>query len=105
MMYLIGQSRSCRPQGTRSCGTLSRCATALLSSCRAPNGQSQPQNGPRPQNRRAAATDDQRMKTRGAARKYSQLNSVISAFVNVSTLTTESCAFAYQPSQTSVNVR
>ena len=76
-MYLIGQSRSCRPQGTLICGTFSHCATLLVSSCSAPNGQSQPQNGPRPQNSSAAATAAQRMKISGAARKNSQLKSVM----------------------------
>ena len=104
-MYLIGQSRSCRPQGTVICGTLSHCATLLVSSWSAPNGQSQPQKGPRPQNSSAAATAAHRMKISGAARKNSQLKSVISEFVKVRTLTTESCALAYQPSQTSVKVR
>ena len=56
-MYLIGHSRSCRPQGTLYCGTLSAWATLLSSSCSAPNGQSQPQNGPRPQNSSPAAID------------------------------------------------
>ena len=104
-MYLIGHSRSCRSQGTRICGTRKALATVLVSSCSAPNGQSQPQNGPRPQNSSAAATDDHRMKISGAVRKYSQLKPVTSEFEKVSTLTTESCALAYQPSQTSVNRR
>ena len=38
----------------------------------------------------------------GAARKNSQLKPVTSEFVKVRTLTTESWALAYQPSQTSV---
>jgi hypothetical protein len=45
------------------------------------------------------------MNTSGAARKNSQLKSVISELVKVRTLTTESCAFAYQPSQNSVKAR
>src|SRR5262245_50467071 len=105
MMYLIGHSRSCRPHGIRTCGTLSHCARLLRSSCRAPKGQSQPQNGPRPQNNKAAATPDQRMKIRGAARKNVQLKPVTSELMNVSTLTTDSWAFAYHPSQTRVKTR
>src|SRR5688572_39158 len=105
MMYFIGQSRSCRPKGSVICGTFSHCAILLVSSCSAPNGQSQPQKGPRPQNSRPAATAAHRMKTSGAERKNSHLKSVISELVNVRTLTTESCALAYQPSQTSVKSR
>ena len=104
-MYLIGHRRSCRPQGTVICGTLSHCAMLLVNSCSAPNGQSQPQKGPRPQNSSPAATAAHRMKISGAARKNSQLKPVMSEFVKVRTLTTESWAFAYQPSQTSVKAR
>src|SRR6516165_1625120 len=103
--YLTGQSRSCRPQGTVICGTFSHLAAVLLSSCSAPNGQSHPQNGPRPQNNKPAAVADQRMKISGAAKKNSQWNPVTSALVKVTTLTTESCALAYQPSQTSTKPR
>ena len=46
-----------------------------------------------------------RMKISGAARKKSQLKPVTSALMKVRTLTTESCALAYQPSHTSVNSR
>jgi hypothetical protein len=77
----------------------------LVSSCKAPKGQSQPQKGPRPQNSSPAATAAHRMKISGAARKNSQLKSVMSEFVKVRTLTTESWALAYQPSQTRVKVR
>ena len=68
-------------------------------------GKASRRTAPRPQNSSATATDDQRMKISGAVRKYSQLKPVISELVKVSTLTTESCALAYQPSQTSVNSR
>ena len=64
-----GHSRSFSHQGTLICGTLAACATLLVSSCSAPNGQSQPQNGPLPQNSSAAATENQKMKISGAARK------------------------------------
>src|SRR5689334_21409397 len=105
MMYLIGHSRSCRAQGTVICGTFSHWAMLLVSSCRAPNGQSQPQNGARPQNSSPAATAAQRTKIRGAARKNSQLKPVMSELVKVRTLTTDSWALAYHPSQTRVNSR
>src|SRR6516225_8618043 len=88
--YLTGQSRSCRPQGTVICGTFRRLATVLVSSCSAPKGQSHPQNGPRPQNKRPGAVADQRKKINGAARKNSQRKPVTSALVKVTTLTTES---------------
>src|SRR5215469_10836969 len=104
-MYLIGHSRSCRLQGTVICGTFSHFAIVLVSSCSAPNGQSQPQNGPRPQNRRPPAVADQRTNIRGAARKNSQWKPVTSALLKVTTLTTESCALAYQPSQTRTKAR
>src|SRR5215469_1515637 len=104
-MYLIGHNRSCSPQGTVICGTLSHFAMVLVSSCSAPKGQSHPQNGPRPQNSRADAVADHRMKISGAARKNSQWKPVTSALVKVTTLTTESCALAYQPSQTSTKTR
>ena len=69
-MYLIGHRRSCRPHGTRICGTLKKVRPMrLVSSCNAPNGQSQPQNAPRAQNSIATATADHRMKTRGDSRK------------------------------------
>ena len=45
------------------------------------------------------------MNTIGSIRKYSQLKSVRSDVVNVSTFTTESCAWAYQPIQNSVKIR
>ena len=77
----------------------------LSNSCSAPNGQSQPQNGPRPQNSSPAAIEAQRMKISGADRKYSQLKPVSSELAKVRTLTTESWAFAYQPSQTRMNSR
>ena len=83
MMYLMGHRRSCRPQGTRICGTRNALATVLVSSWSAPNGQSHPQNGPRPQNKRPTATDDHRMKISGDVRKYSQLKPVISELENV----------------------
>ncbi len=104
-MYLTGHRRSWRSQGTRICGTRRDFAIVLVSSCSAPKGQSQPQKGPRPQNNSAAATDDQRMKISGDVRKNSQLKPVINALEKVRTLTTESCALAYQPSQTSVKSR
>src|SRR5215470_847125 len=105
MMYLIGQSRSCSPQGTTICGTFSHFAMVLVSSCSAPKGQSHPQKGPRPQNKRPGAVADQRMKISGAARKNSQRKPVSSVLVKVTTLTTESCALAYQPSQNKTNSR
>src|SRR5579872_2202982 len=105
MMYLIGQSRSCSPHGTVICGTFSHFAIVLVSSWRAPKGQSQPQNGPRPQNRRPPAVADQRTKISGAARKNSQWKPVTRALAKVTTLTTESCALAYQPSQTRTKIR
>src|SRR6185312_7154659 len=77
----------------------------LSNSCSAPNGQSQPQNGPRPQNSSPAAIEAQRRKIRGAERKYSQLNPVNNELAKVRTLTTESCAFAYHPNQTRTNSR
>src|SRR5262245_30403966 len=104
-MYLTGHSRSCRPNGSLTCGILSHCARLLVSSCKAPNGQSQPQNGPLPQNSRPAATAAHRMKMSGAERKNSQLKPVTRELVKVRTFTTESWALAYQPSQTSVNRR
>ena len=72
MMYLIGTRRSCTAHGTLTCGTCNALAMRLASSCSAPNGHSQPQNGPRPQNSSAAATEVQRMKIRGSMRKASQ---------------------------------
>lgn len=83
MMYLIGHSRSCRPQGTLNWGTLSAWAMLLSNSCRAPKGHNQPQNGPRPQNNSPAAIDAQRMKISGAARKYSQLKPVSNELTKV----------------------
>ena len=75
-MYLIGHRRSCRPQGTRDLRHARAIgAMVLVSSCSAPNGQSQPQKGPRPQNSSPAATAAHRMKISGAARKNSQLKS------------------------------
>ncbi|MDT4857434.1 hypothetical protein FQZ97_918580 [compost metagenome] len=71
-MYFTGQRRSCKPQGSLIWGTFSHLPMPFVSSCNAPNGQSQPQNGPRPQNSRAAATAAQRMKINGAERKNSQ---------------------------------
>src|SRR6476619_4102001 len=100
MMYLIGHSRSCRPHGSRYCGILIAWAMLLSNSCSAPNGHNQPQNGPRPQNRSPAAIDAQSTKISGADRKYSQLKTVSSELAKVRTLTTESWAFAYQPTQT-----
>src|SRR5689334_4945056 len=105
MMYLIGHSRSCRPHGTVICGTFSHFAAVLVSSCSAPNGHSQPQNGPRPQNSSPAAIAPHKTKIRGAARKNSQWKPVIKALLKVTTFTTESCALAYQPSQTNTNSR
>ena len=104
-MYLIGQSRSCSAQGTVICGMRSFFAARLANSCSAPNGQSQPQNGPRPQNSSPAATAAQRMKTSGAERKNSQEKPLTSALTKVSTLTTESWVLAIQPSQTRVKAR
>jgi tetratricopeptide (TPR) repeat protein len=43
IMYLIGHSRSCRPQGSVHCGMCSLRAIWFVSSCSAPKGQSQPQ--------------------------------------------------------------
>src|SRR5690606_27540362 len=106
MMYLIGQSRSCRPQGTVIWGTRSFFAPRLRNSCSAPKGQSQPQNGPRPQNKSPAATAVQRMKINGAARKNSHENTpLINEVKKVSTLTTESCALTVQPSQSRTKAR
>src|SRR6478735_12666979 len=105
MIYLIGHNRSCRPQGTLTCGIFNHCAILLSSSWRAPNGQSQPQNGPRPQNNSPAAIEAHRMKISGADRKYSQLKPVSSELANVRTLTTDSWAFAYHPSQTRMKSR
>src|SRR6188768_1391013 len=105
MMYLIGQSRSCKPHGNRYCGIFTAWAMLLSSSCSAPNGHSQPQNGPRPQNRSPAAIDPHSRKISGADRKYSQLKPVSSELAKVRTLTTESWALAYQPSQTRMNSR
>src|SRR6185437_12268920 len=96
MMYLTGHSRSCRPHGTVICGTFSHFAMVLVSSCSAPNGQSQPQNGPRPQNKSAAAVAPHNTKISGAARKNSQWKPVIKALLKVTTLTTESWALANQ---------
>src|SRR3954454_9272508 len=104
MMYLIGQRRSCRPQGTLYWGTFSHWARLLRSSCSAPNGHSQPQKGPRPQNSKPAAIEAQKMKTSGAERKNSQLKPVTRALVKVRTSPPESGACAYQPSQTSTKV-
>src|SRR6186713_3247420 len=105
MMYLIGHNRSCKPQGTLNWGTLSAWAMLFSNSCKAPNGQSQPQNGPRPQNSRPAAIEAHSRKMSGADRKYSQLKPVSSELAKVRTLTTESWAFAYQPSQTRMKSR
>ena len=104
-MYLIGQSRSCSAQGTVICGTRSFLAARFANSCSAPKGQSQPQNGPRPQKSSPAATAAHRMKTSGAERKNSQEKPVTSALMKVSTLTTESWVLAIQPSQTRVKAR
>src|SRR4051812_36038858 len=104
-MYLIGQRRSCSPHATLTCGTLSHWATLERSSCSAPKGHSQPQKGPRPQNRSPAAMAAHRMKISGEVRKNSQLKPVRSALVKVSTFTTDSCAFAYHPSQTRTKAR
>src|SRR5690349_596604 len=104
-MYFSGHRRSCKPHGNFNCGTFSHCAMLLVSSCSAPNGQSQPQNGPLPQNRRPAATAAHRMKISGAERKNSQLKPVTSELTKVRTLTTDNCALAYQPSQTNAKSR
>ena len=45
------------------------------------------------------------MKTSGSMRNDDQLKSLSRAVVKVSTFTTESWAFAYQPSHTRVKVR
>src|SRR3546814_13280235 len=76
MMYLIGHRRWCTAHGILNCGTFSALATRLLSSCNAPNGHSQPQNAPRPQNSNAAATEHHRMKISGSTRNEDQLNPV-----------------------------
>ena len=104
-MYLIGHSRSCRPQGTVNCGIRASFARRLVSSCSAPNGQSQPQKTPRPQKSRDAATENHSMNISGSIRNADQEKSVITAEKNASTLTTESCAFAYHPRPNSVKVR
>lgn len=91
-MYFSGHRRSCSPQGSLTCGTFSHWARLLVSSCKAPNGQSQPQNGPRPQNKSPAAVAPHRMKISGEVRKNSQLKPVISELVKVRTLTTDNCA-------------
>src|SRR5690606_499165 len=104
-MYFVDHSRSCTPQGTFSWGTFKARAARFVSSCNAPNGHSQPQNGPRPQNSNAAATEHQRMKISGSTRNDSQRKPVRSESTKVSTLTTESCACAIQPSQNSVAAR
>ncbi len=102
-MYLIGHSRSWSPHGSLYCGIFTAWAMLLSSSCSAPKGHSQPQNGPRPQNSSPAAIEAQSRKINGADRKYSQLKPVSNEFANVRTLTTESWALAYHPSQTRMN--
>src|SRR5690606_2130412 len=92
MTYLMGNRRSCTRQGIFSCGTFSLRAMRLDSSCSAPKGHSQPQNGPRPQNSRATATEHQRMNTSGSTRKDDHWKPVRSELVKVSTFTTDSCA-------------
>ncbi len=89
-MYLIAQSRSCTAKGSSYCGTFSLRAASLISSCSAPNGHSQPQNTPRPQSRMLAAVKVQMMKITGSERNSSQRKSWNSAWVKVSTLTTDS---------------
>src|SRR3546814_3518561 len=86
MMYLTGHNRSWSPHGTLICGTFSSRARRLVSSCRAPNGQSQPQNGPRPQNSSAAATENHRMKISGSTRKYDHWKSGLSELKKARTL-------------------
>ena len=91
--------------GTVTCGTPSRWATALVSSCSAPNGQSQPQKTPRPQNSSPSAVKPQSRKITGSIRKVSQRKPESSDCRNATTCTTESCPPTIQPSQTSVTVR
>src|SRR3974390_1060743 len=105
MIYLIGHNRSWRPHGNRYCGIFTACAILLSSSCSAPNGHNQPQNGPRPQNNNPAAIEAQSRKISGADRKYSQLKPGSKELAKGRTLTPESCAFAYQPSQTRMKSR
>ena len=89
-MYFTGQRRSCTRHGILYCGTFSARAARFESSCSAPNGHSQPQNGPRPQKSSAAATEHHRMKTSGSTRNDDQRKPSRKAVVKVSTLTTES---------------
>src|SRR5690606_16595079 len=105
MMYFRPARRVFRPWGTLIWGTCSFCATWLVSSCKAPKGHSQPQNAPRFQKISDIAVAIHRMNTIGSIRKYSQLKAVRSDVVKVSTFTTESCAWAYQPIQNSVKSR
>ena len=104
-MYLIGHRRWWTPHGIFSCGTFSALATRLLSSCSAPNGHSQPQKAPRPQKIRATATEHHRMKISGSTRNEDQLKPSRREVVNVRTLTTDSWAWATQPSQNRVTTR
>ncbi len=72
--YLIIQSRSCSPNGISICLMPSVRASWLVSSCSVPNGQSQPQNTPRPQNSMLIATKLQSRNTSGSSRNSSQRN-------------------------------
>src|SRR5690606_4011921 len=105
MMYLIADRRVFTPWGTLICFMPSFLASLLSSSWREPKGQSQPQKAPRFQKTREIAVAHQSKNTTGSIRKYSQRKSVRKALKNVSTFTTESWAWLYQPSQTRENVR
>ena len=72
-MYLMAVIRSCTLNGSLSCLTPSFCAMKLVSSCNAPNGQSQPQKKPRFHISAPKAVAHQRMKITGSIKKTFQL--------------------------------
>src|SRR4051812_13267607 len=106
MTYFSGQIRSCQLNGIVIWRMPIAFAKRLISSCAAPKGQSQPQNGPRPQNSIETAVPHHRMKTSGSSRNCCEVKlPETMEFTKVKTLTTESCALAQPPIQTTLKMR
>src|SRR5699024_326706 len=105
IMYFTAHKRSCTAQGSSYCFILSFLAASLINSCNAPKGHNQPQNTPRPHNKTLRATKHHITKITGSIRKVSHLKPSIRECTKVNTFTTDICPRAYQPINTTVNVR
>src|SRR3954470_123847 len=80
-------------------------ATSAVSSCKAPNGHSQPQNAPRPHTTRAPRTKSHRIVLIGSKRKNPQPCPARVACTSATTFTMESCPCAQNPTKTRANPR